>query len=228
MVGSFQPIAAFDVDGTVVSGQTQAMLVRYLARRRLLPFSTNVAVAMWFIGYRLGLPMPHAGIRRKVLRSLSGMSFREVDDLAHDLFQTHIRFHVRAAAVRRIDELKRAGVTCVLISASAAPIVRQIASFIGVDYVIATEPDISAGILTGEIAGQVVEGTRKLSALSEWADLSFGRWELAEAYGDHASDSHLLAAARVGCAVNPSARFRRVALAHGWACIDWTKDGCLS
>jgi HAD superfamily hydrolase (TIGR01490 family) len=226
MVSSLQPIAAFDVDGTVVSGQTQALLVRYLAQRRMLPFSTIVPVAAWFCGYRLGLPMPHTGIRRRVLRSLAGMSFREIDDLAQELFIAQIRSRVRRSAARRIDELNRAGVICILVSASAAPLVRRIASYVGVSHVIATELDTADGIMTGRISGPVVEGIQKVTALSGWADRSFTRWELVEAYGDHVSDAHLLSAARVGYAVNPSARFRRIAIANGWTCIDWTAEGC--
>lgn len=54
--GNGAPAAAFfDLDGTLIVGQTQAMLVRFLRGRGAvgLPFVTGAAA--WFVAYKAGL-----------------------------------------------------------------------------------------------------------------------------------------------------------------------------
>lgn len=225
MVSEHVRIAAIDVDGTLVEGQTQAVLVRHLLARRMLTLPVAVAVAVWFIRYRLGLPVEHTGIRRRVFGQLAGLSLEEVHILVDDVFADGISRRIRSSAVTEIERLLSDGVQVALVSASIEPLVNRIATAVGVSHVIATQLATADGRLTGTICGPVVEGAAKLDALTRWANERFETWELTDAYGDHLSDVPLLEAAQRAWAVCPDAGLYSEAQQRGWICLNWRDMG---
>lgn len=214
-------LAVFDVDGTLVDGQTQAMMVRHMSECNMIGLPTRIAVALWFIAYRLGIPVSGEGIRRLVLRSLRGMTRQDVATLADDLFEARLRERVRRQGAKLISDYRERGFRTVLLSASAEPIVSRIAREVGASDWIATNLDVADDCLTGEIDGAVVEGEEKAARLTAWADAKFENWVLHSAYGDHESDAQIMRLAEISFAVNPTAALRRLAAENGWACLEW-------
>jgi HAD superfamily hydrolase (TIGR01490 family) len=214
-------IAAIDVDGTLVDGQTQALLVRHLLARRMLTLPVALSVGIWFTRYRLGFSVDHVGIRRRVFAQLAGMSISDVAGLVDAVFTDAIRGRVRSLAVEEIKRLRAEGVEVVLVSASVEPLITRIARAVGVSHVIATRLVVARGRLTGELDGAVIEGNGKLDAFRNWANGQFGRWELTDAYGDHVSDVPLLEVAQRAWAVCPDAALKSEAQRRGWKCLNW-------
>lgn len=224
MVTSRQPIAAFDVDGTLVDGQTQAMLVRFMRERGMLDTGTVAAAAAWFFAYKAGFPLSGDGIRRRVLGNLRGMTTAEVDGIADVLHETRLRARVRASGWDVIRQCESEGIRTVLVSASVEPIVSRIARQVGASHWIATALGSCEGRMTGAVAGSVVEGKAKAERFTKWADETYGEWTLVAAYGDHETDAELLALAQRPFAVNPTRALRKVADENGWSCLEWSTE----
>ncbi len=214
-------LVAMDVDGTIVSCQSQELLVLYLAKRGLLPLRIVLAVLRWFLLYRLGIEQNHREIRRRVLRHLAGLSADEIWRISHEFVASVLRKKIRAEALREIERLKRQGYRIILVSASAEPIVESLARILGVDGHVATQLHIDKQTLSGDIEGNVVIGQEKLQRFLRHANAMFSDWELARAYGDHISDLEILQSAKTAVAVSPSRRLQRVARAKGWECKQW-------
>lgn len=221
VIATQRELAAFDVDGTLVGAQTQALLVRFLTRSGLLPMRTRAAVAAWFIGYKLGFPVRPGGVRRRVLRSLRGMSAADVDDLANTLHREYVEPLISEKGTSAVRAYEERGVQTVLVSASIEPIVARIAREVGASGWIATQLKMEDGVLAGDIDGTAVSGAEKVRALAEWATARHQSWRLVAAYGDHESDVPMLESAEAAYAVNPSARLRAIALRKSWECLDW-------
>lgn len=219
-----QSIAAFDLDGTLLAGQSQSILVSHLFKHRILPVRTALAVALWFIKYRMGLPVEHKRIRMRVLESLRGQAVESIENIIQNVFVESIRPRLRPAGIEEVSRLESCGVRTVIVSASVEPLVRRVAKAIGASGIVATEFEHSDNVLTGRIKGQIVEGHAKVQAVKHWADARFTDWVLVAAYGDHESDIPLLSAAVNAFVVCPDFRLRAEADSRGWKRLDWVNS----
>ncbi len=214
-----QQIAAFDLDGTLVSGQTQAMLVRHLASKGMLSASTLAALGIWFAKYRFGMPVEHEGIRLRVMQALAGHSVESFDRILDEVHAGRIAPRLRPAGRRALRALEDAGVRTVIVSAAPEPLVSRVVAAIGATGFVATRLEKDAGYYTGRIEGPVIEGDHKISALSDWADRRYGNWILKAAFGDNVSDAPLMHAAHEAYAVWPDRGLRALRRRKGG--ISW-------
>jgi HAD superfamily hydrolase (TIGR01490 family) len=222
-VVDIQQIAAFDLDGTLVSGQTQAMLVHHLASRRMLSASTLTAVAVWFAKYRFGMPVEHKRIRLRVMRAFAGHSVESVDRIIDEVYAERVAPRLRLAGRRALRALEDAGVRTVIVSAAPEPLVSRVAVAIGATGFVATRLEKDLGYYTGRIEGPVIEGSHKMSALNDWAARRYQNWTLKAAFGDHASDAPIMHAAHEAYAVCPDRGLRALAETEGWNILDWSE-----
>lgn len=216
-----QPIAAFDMDGTVVAGQTQLIFVKHLYARGSLSPGAALAVLSWFIRWRLGLSPDPRGVRRRVLADLRGVEAASLEKELDMVFWRSIAPRIRPRARQTIRMLEAAGVRTVLVSAAAAPLVARVAAGVGASGAIGTEARQEGGRYTGDLAGPIIDGSEKTAGLARWADERYGRWTLRAAYGDSSGDEALLATALKAYVVRPDRAMRDLAARHGWEVLDW-------
>ncbi len=219
-------IAAFDVDGTIIEGQSGAHLIRYLIKHKHVSPWLGARVAFWAFCYRQGVPLDYRKILREILRGFAGTSLNETaQDLRLFVAEELVR-HIRPQALEAMHAHQDQGECVLLASASVAPLIGELAAHLPVDGWIATalqvEPD---GTFQGEIDGQVLTGAAKRDALQAYADARFPRWHLAHAYADHESDLAFLAASERAIVVNPSRGLQRHARVAGWPVVSWAPPG---
>jgi HAD superfamily hydrolase (TIGR01490 family) len=222
VVGDVELVAAFDVDGTLIRGQTQALLVQQLRSEGKLSLSTTIAVTLWFLGYKIGLPVRPDRILKRVLATFEGWAPEDLTPVMEALLQNHLAARLRPEGVGAIGDHVALGHRVVLVSAATEPVISTLAKYLGVEAVVATRLEVRDGRLTGRIDGDVVEGERKAKALTAWADATLSQWRLVAAYGDHESDEPLLRMAERPVAVCPSAGLRGLAARRGWTCVEWS------
>ena len=217
-----RPIAAFDLDGTVLRGQSGALWAWHLAGRRLVPARTALRVATLVVRYRRGAALDYDRLAAELLAGFSGRPIADfeglIDPFVEDRLVPTVRREARATMARRRAE----GCHVVLASAALAPLVARMAARLPADGWIATElaPPID-GTFAGRLAGPVRHGAAKVEALRAHGDARFARWHLEDAFTDHESDLALLEAARRPTAVNPSPGLKRVARERGWPIAAW-------
>ena len=213
-------IAAFDFDGTCISGNSPVLLVRLIMKLGMLEKSVLARIMLWGIAYKLRLPQNESWVRGLVFRAFAGKPVSHVDAFLRDFYDSDVASLFRERATADLLSQKEQG----RVSATFEPIVSRAMEFHPIDFQISTRMRAAKdGTYTCEVEGLPVEGDQKIVRLREFADERFGagRWVLDAAYGDHHSDRTLLGAARNPVAVTPDRPLARTAKSEGWRIAEW-------
>lgn len=217
-------IAAFDFDGTTLSGNSPVMLVRYLIGKGMLSKSVLARIIMWGIAYKTRLPQNESWVRGLVFTAFRDRPVAQVNEFLREFYRSHVSPRIRQQAVQAMQDHLSAGHVVVCVSATFEPIIAAAMVEHPIQYAIATRMKVDAyGCYTSQVEGLPVEGAEKLAALTSFADARFGEgnWELGWAYGDHHSDRTLLGAAAHAFAVTPDRPLSRTARELGYDVLDW-------
>ena len=76
-------MAFFDLDGTLVVGQTSLLLVRFLRQAGVVSRRFLVGTVLWFLGYKAGVLKVTERSRNQGARIFSGRTEAEVEVLMH-------------------------------------------------------------------------------------------------------------------------------------------------
>lgn len=217
-------IAAFDFDGTCITGSSPKRLVNELGRKgRLSPYKL-LRIGFWGLAYKFNRPRDDEGVRTRVFSAFAGLSAKKVNGLLCEFYNAKVDPFFRVDADACMLAHLEAGHAVVLVSASFEPIVASAMIEHPIQFALASRMKIDdAGCYTAEVDGLPTEGPAKLTVLKQFADSYFGQgaWELGWAYGDHFSDLKMLEAAQMPCAVTPDKKLKRTAEARGWRILEW-------
>jgi len=211
--------AFFDIDGTLLPGTSMEMLfARALLRGRLpgrfrwLPFLIEAI--------RLA---PHGltTMRKANKAFLAGAKAEDVRDWGEQVFRTDVLPRLDERRRVWIDRERGRGRSIILLSGMPDllmhPFMRHFAPDLGIATPLEVDPQ---GRLTGRRAGAHPYGRIKVVIARDLAGRSGWGPKDCSAYGDHASDAHLLAWVGEAYAVDPDAGLRRAALRHGWRILE--------
>lgn len=136
--------------------------------------------------------------------TLAGLPVSVLDDVLHEIELT-------PGARELIAELSRRGWPVGLVSGGFAEVVEPLAASLGIVHTRANRLEVAGGLLTGRVAGPVVDRAAKAAALREYAAAE--RVALADtvAIGDGANDLAMLAAAGFSVAFHAKALVRDAA-----------------
>lgn len=110
------------------------------------------------------------------------------------------RLPITEGADRLIASLKRLGYKIAILSGGFTYFAERLQRRFGVDYVYANQLQFCDGKLTGQVSGEIIDGTRKAELLREIAAREGIRLEQVIAVGDGANDLPMLAIAGLGIA----------------------------
>lgn len=216
-------VAAFDLDGTILDGESPLKLTTSLLRHRELPLHKGVLMGVWGIKYRLRLPQTESTPRELLFSALTEPTVEEVDSEILEIYDKRMRKHIRPGAIREIEKCRAEGLKLVLASASFKPITTTIVDELGFDGQISTIMEERDGHYTGKVVGVPVQGPEKLRLLIQYCDDNYGhnQWVLERAYSDHYSDVPMLQMAHHVTVVDPDAKLERISKQKGWEIADW-------
>ena len=217
-------LAAMDLDGTLLAGQSQQLLTRFFVRRRVAPASLLWQVAAIYVLYRLGWKLDLAKLQRRVVRTFAGLDMDRLDRLYDEFVAAELMPRLRRDGRDELAALAGAEAKVILISAAIAPLVERVGSRIGAACAIGTRLAAPDGPrFAGEVEGTMLSGPAKAASFRDRADEMFGRggWRLWRAYGDHDTDVDLLAMADEPVAVCPTPRLQAIAQSRGWKTVTW-------
>jgi len=129
-----------------------------------------------------------------------------------------------------VQSHQTAGHLCLLVTATTRFVAEPLGRLFGLSQVVATEPVVVNGHLTGEIAGDPCFQQHKVTRVERWlaehSEPLGGQptrivdFERSWFYSDSASDLPLLRAVSDPVAVKPDARLQAAAMAAGWPIIE--------
>lgn len=216
------PLALFDLDHTLLSGDSDDLWCRFLVAEGLLPHEHLQRNAEMDAAYRAGT-VSVAGFSAFYVGQLAGRSPGEWAPLRQRFMDEQIRPRIPDDARALVEEHRAQGHTLVLTTATNRVITELTATELGFPQLIATEVELLAGRYTGRVAGEPNMRDGKVVRLLAWLaarglDEAARRDALAGAwfYSDSANDLPLLKAVGRPVAVDPDDRLQATAGQRGW------------
>lgn len=216
--------AFFDVDNTVLQGAAIFHLARGLHRRKF--FTTReILDAVWKQAYFrvVGVEDPEhiAEARQSALSFIAGHTVAELEGLVEEIFDEGMAHRIwpgtRALAQLHLDRGQRVW----LVTAAPVEIARIIARRLGLTGAMGTVAEHVDGVYTGRLVGDLLHGPAKAEAVKALAAREGLDLAACSAYSDSHNDLPMLSLVGDPCAINPDARLRAHARAHGWRVRDY-------
>lgn len=209
-------VAFFDLDGTLVTGQTTLLLVRFLRREGIVTRRFMLGTALWFVGYKLGLVKVNERTRHQGARVFSGRGVTEVEQLMRRFVHEVLAPRFNPCAVEALSTHRSAGDHVVVISAALVPVVKAVCDRLDVEDFVGSACEVEDGRYRGRLDGPSPHGEEKqgvaIAYMRRWGAEPIHCW----AYADHGSDITLLRAVGHPVAVDPKPELLKFAREAGW------------
>ena len=217
--------AAFlDVDNTIIQGASIFHLARGLYRRDFFTTRDLLGAAWKQAYFRLvGVEDPEhvAEARNSALSFIAGHTVAELEELGEEIFDEAMAHRIwpgtRALAQMHLDQGQRVW----LVTAAPVEIARVIARRLGLTGAMGTVSEHENGVYTGRLVGDMLHGPAKGEAVRALAEREGLDLAACSAYSDSYNDLPMLSLVGDPCAINPDAKLRAHARAHGWRVRDY-------
>ncbi len=212
-------LAIFDLDNTLLGGDSDHAWGEFLVQKGIVDAAEyGAANDHFYRAYQDGTLDIYMYLEF-ALEPLTRFSRVELQELHAEFMRTQIAPLSLPKADALIAEHRARGDYLLIITATNAFITRPIAESLGVDAILATEPEIRDGRYTGGVAGTPCFREGKVTRLREW--LQQHPHDLARAYfySDSHNDLPLLNMVGNPIAVDPDATLRGEAQQRGWPIV---------
>jgi HAD superfamily hydrolase (TIGR01490 family) len=215
-------LAIFDLDNTLIEGDSDAEWPRFLIKRGLLPQEHRQQSEVFYQQYLEGT-LDIAVALDFQLRHLGAFSRPQLDALHAEYMEEFIRPIIPQKARDLLAAHHAQGDLVMIITATNRFITAPIARELGVEHLIAIELEQdAAGNFTGRPEGIPSFRDGKITRLEIWLrerDLTLASFDQTFFYSDSHNDLPLLSLVNHPVAVDPDATLRAHAQAHGWPVI---------
>lgn len=213
-------LALFDLDNTLLAGDSDFEWAQYLIEQGVLDREVYEARNQDFYDqYKAGTLDIHEFLDFQ-LKPLSRHPRAQLDAWHADFMARKI---IPMVAAGSADLLARhRGHVCIVVTATNSFVTAPIARHLGVEHLIATEPEQRDGQFTGRVAGTPAFRDGKVTRLQEWLAARGKTWsDVQESwfYSDSLNDLPLLDHVHHPVAVDPDTTLREHARRRGWPVI---------
>jgi HAD superfamily hydrolase (TIGR01490 family) len=215
-------LALFDLDNTLLSGDSDYEWAQFLVERGVLERAEYEAKNDRFLlQYKAGTLDIHEFLAFQ-LAPLSRYPREELDEWHGEFMRTRVKPMIRAKGMELARRHLRDNHLCAIITSTNAFIAAPIARAFGIDHLLATELEVEDGRFTGRPSGVPCFREGKVTRVAEWLG-SQGRtlasFSASWFYSDSQNDLPLLERVTHPVAVNPDEVLRREASARGWQVV---------
>jgi HAD superfamily hydrolase (TIGR01490 family) len=214
-------LALFDLDGTLLSGDSDSLWCEFLIDQGVLSESFRRRSEDVSQRYAAGTVIPkdfydfHAG-------TLTRLDPTSVRPLQERFLQEWIRPRIPPDSRELLQRHRDAGDTLVLTTATNRVVSELTATELAMDHYLCTELEQVDGRFTGRTTGILNMRTGKIDRLRQWLGESGQPKQLLEEacfYTDSINDSALLSVVRHPIVVDPDPRLESIAIRNGWAVL---------
>ena len=215
-------LALFDLDNTLLTGDSDSGWISYLVDQGILDRQTfEQQNAVFFAQYQAGtldIDEYHAF----QMQSLTCLPRAALERHLDDYLETRIRPMITEKARSQVNRHLENGDLCALVTATNCFITSPICREFGIPHLIATVAAQENGEFTGKPRGTPSFREGKISRVDDWLE-SLGLWrgsfERSWFYSDSLNDLPLLEIVSDPIAVNPDPTLRAHAESAGWPVI---------
>jgi len=210
--------AFFDLDGTIVEGYTAEVVFRDRLRRLDVGPAEfgRTAVAALDMRFR-GAPLD--ALVGVAFEALAGRMEDELNELGERIFRQDVAGRIYPQARQLVHAHRKAGHRLVLATSATSFQADPVAADMGFDAVLCTRPKVQAGMLTGEVDGDILWGPGKARAVASYARREGIRLADSFAYSNGTEDVPLLMEVGHPRPLNPEPGLADAAHMRGWPVV---------
>lgn len=201
-----KPLAIFDFDGTMISGDSIIRYTAYAMRRGYEPWR-NIIPRLWQgLKAVCGLMSATEG-KSRALSFLARMSREEQSEFNRAFCRDILMPRIFPKALERMEAHQREGLRILLVSASPDAYISHLKDFLPVDAIIASPTDERGRVSSS------TRGEEKARRVREWAAAQDTQidWAGSFSYGNSANDLPVMRLTGHPVCVNPSRRMKKLA-----------------
>jgi HAD superfamily hydrolase (TIGR01490 family) len=215
--------ALFDVDGTLIAGNSARLYMRHLrrtgqARRR------DVAWTLYYLlQYKFGLLDVNAALSES-MRFVLGKPERALRDDCASWYESDIRPFVYPQMADLVAAHRRAGHLVAIVTSATRYLAEPLGAELGIQHFLVTRLVERDGVFTGEVVRPLCYGDGKVHWARELAAQEGFELGASYFYTDSITDLPLLERVGHPRVVCPDVPLRRLAQRRGWPVV-WPKLG---
>lgn len=212
-------VALFDLDNTLLEGDSDYQWGRFLVERKVVDATVYERENhRFFAQYEAGT-LDIYEFARFAYRPLAECPLEQLFALRAQYIEERIRPLIRPKAVDLLSQHRDSGDILVIITSTNRFVTEPIAEELGVDDLIATDPEIKDGRYTGELAGIPCFQEGKVKRLQEWLKQTDHTLDDSWFYTDSHNDIPLLQHVSHPVVVDADRKLTEIALKRGWPSI---------
>lgn len=214
-------IALFDLDHTVLDGDTNVLWIAHLVSHGLADIAT-ISRQQEFMDLYAREQLDMAEYMDFHIGVLASRSLSEWHPILQSFVHTELLPRLAPDALVTLRAHQDAGDKVAIVTATNSIIVGVLGQALNVD-VVASEVEIVDDRVTGRTVGLPSFREHKIARVQTWLGLALNseRIESTHFYSDSANDIPLLEAVSFPVVVNPDAKLRTVAEQQGWPQLSW-------
>lgn len=209
-------LAIFDLDNTLLNGDSDYLWGEFLVKQGLVDGEFyRQENRRFYEAYKTGT-LDIFSFLTFSLKPLADNSMQTLKSLHEQFMSESIDTIMLPAAQALIDSHRKRGDTLLIITATNRFVTAPIASRLGIEHLLATDPEIIDNRYTGKVDGVPCFQEGKVTRLNEW--LADTQHDLTDSwfYSDSHNDLPLLERVTHPVAVDPDEKLRTHALKHNW------------
>lgn len=213
------PLAIFDLDNTLIAGDSDHSWGEFLIEQNIVDKEQfKQANDQFYEDYKAG-NLDIFAYASFILEPLKTISQEELSDLQKKFLKEKIyplQLPKAAALIKKHTDNQD---TVMIITATNRIITAPIAKLLGIDILLATDPEIIDGKITGNVAGIPCFQEGKVKRLNQWINENNASLNNSYFYSDSFNDIPLLETVTYPYAVDPDEKLQKHAETNNWPII---------
>lgn len=211
-------LTLFDLDHTLLSGDSDVLWCEFLMHRGLLDRAEFAPRnADMELRYKAGTVDAQA-FANFYVGTLAGRTPAQWEPVRQEFLATDIVPRIPQSALDLVNRHLDADDLVVMTTATNRFITELTALYLGIEHLVATEAELTQGTFTGQTRGTLNMREGKVARLHDWLSARGHRMKefVSTAYSDSINDLPLLEAVKHPVVVDPDPRLAAVAIERRW------------
>ncbi|MBD3635043.1 MAG: HAD family hydrolase [Methylophaga sp.] len=209
-------LAIFDLDNTLLGGDSDFLWGRYLCENGIVEEEAYRRANEHYYQQYLEGCLDIYEFLEFVFRPLASHDMQTLESWREAYLEQKIKPLLLPAAEALVETHRSQGDTLLIITATNSFLTRPIAQMMGIENLIATDPEIVNGRFSGRVAGQPSFQHGKVERLRQWLQSRGEELKDSTFYSDSHNDLPLLELVDTPVAVDPDPKLQAVAQKRGW------------
>ena len=212
-------LAIFDLDNTLLDGDSDYLWGEFLVEQHIVDSAWYQQQNQHFYEQYLAGKMDINAFLTFQLKPLADNKLTDLTRWRTQYLAEKIWPVLLPASIQLITQHQKQGDTLLIITATNRFLTAPIAQKLGINHLIATEPEIIDGAYTGKITGTPSYQQGKVKRLHTWLKSHHHTLDGSYFYSDSHNDLPLLSCVHHPIAVDPDPTLRTIAKKRGWKII---------